>query len=98
MYIGKKPLREISSKIFPKNMILKKKKGFSVPLKYWLQKPLRQWSYELINDSYLSKNNFIEKSFLLQIYDDHQEGRRNWAHQIWAVLMFEDWYRNKIKN
>ncbi len=98
MYIGKKPLREISSKIFPKNMILKKKKGFSVPLKYWLQKPLRQWSYELINDSYLSKNNFIEKSFLLKIYDDHQEGRRNWAHQIWAVLMFEDWYRNKINN
>ena len=96
-YIGKKPLREISSKIFPKNFILKKKKGFAVPLKYWLQKPLRNWSYELINDSYLSKNNFIDKSLLLQIYDDHQEGRRNWAHQIWAVLMFEDWYRNKIK-
>lgn len=98
LYIGKKPLREISSKIFPKNMILKKKKGFAVPLKYWLQKPLRKWSYELINDSFLSKNNFIDKSFLLQIYDDHQEGRRNWAHQIWAVLMFEDWYRHKIKN
>ena len=91
--IGKKPLREISKIIFPKDMIIKKKKGFAVPLKYWLQKPLRTWTEELIYDSYLAKNNFIDKSLLHEIYIDHREGRRNWAHQIWAILMFEDWYR-----
>ena len=92
--IGKKPLRTISNHIFPNNMILKKKKGFAVPLKYWLKKPLRDWADELINDSYLAKYNYINKSFLNKIYNEHKEGRRNWSHQIWGILIFEDWYRN----
>ena len=64
-----------------------------MPLKYWLQKPLKIWTEELIHNSYLAKNNLINKSLLNQIYLDHIEGRRNWSHQIWAILMFEDWYR-----
>ena len=52
------------------------------------------WSDELINDSFLAKNNYINRNFLNKIYDDHHNGRRNWSHQIWSILMFEEWYRN----
>ena len=92
--LGKKPLRSISNNIFPEKMILKKKKGFAVPIKFWLKKPLKKWSDELINESYLVKNNYINGKVLSEIYKDHQEERRNWSHQIWGILMFEDWYRN----
>jgi len=92
---GKKPLREISKSIFPKNMILKNKKGFSVPINYWIREPLKDWCNELINNSFLVKNKIIEKRFLDQIYYENTIGKRNWSYQLWAIFMFEDWYRKK---
>ena len=92
---GKKPLREISNKIFPKNMILKNKKGFSVPINYWIREPLKDWSKDLINNSFLVKNNIIERKFLDEIYHENMNGKRNWSHQLWAIFMFEDWFRKK---
>ena len=92
---GKKPLREISKKIFPKDMILKRKKGFSVPINYWIREPLKNWSRDLINDSFLVKNRIIDKKFLDKIYYENKIGERNWSYQLWAIFMFEDWYRKK---
>jgi len=92
---GKKPLREISQKIFPKNMILKRKKGFSVPINYWIREPLKNWSADLINDSFLVKNRIIDKKFLDSIYYENIIGKRNWSYQLWAIFMFEDWYKKK---
>ena len=64
---GKYILKSILYDHIPKNKFNKKKKGFLVPLKDWMQGDLRDWGEELLSNKLLRNNlntNTIEFSLV----------------------------------
>ena len=88
---GKQVLRKILYKYVPKELIEGPKQGFGIPLGEWLKGPLRDWSEDLLNDSKLKSEGFFNPPLIKKRWNEHVEGKKNWEHSIWNILMFQSW-------
>lgn len=95
--ISKWPLRQILYKYVPQKIIDRPKMGFSVPLGSWLSGPLRNWAEELLNESRLYQEGYLNATLVRQRWKEHLSGKRNWQYHLWNVLMFQSWLE-KQKN
>ncbi len=91
--VSKKILKDILYRYVPKEMLDRPKKGFSVPLVRWLTTgETAQWAKELINDSQLAGEGYLDAKVLSGIWKRFCKNGKN-AQIVWEVLMAEQWYR-----
>jgi asparagine synthase (glutamine-hydrolysing) len=88
-------LRQILYKYVPKELIERPKVGFGVPIDVWLRGPLRGWAETLLEPSRLRNEGFLDANLIWQKWQEHLSGRRNWASQLWDMLMFQCWLENE---
>lgn len=84
-------LREAMRGIVPQHVINRPKLGFPVPLGQWLKNEMHDWAMEIIKDSDVDE--FIDKSFVYKLYDEHLMGKRDNRKEIWACITFMLWYQ-----
>ena len=84
-------LRDILYKYVPKNLIERPKQGFGIPLGEWINGPLNEKFQDLFCDKSF-EHNFFDKTFAQNMLKEHNSGRRNWEHQLWAIFIFQDWF------
>ena len=86
-YIFKKALAEL----LPSGIMTRPKMGFSIPLADWFRTDLKTVFEERV---------LAERSFLANLFDldpiqrwweQHQRGTRDYAPQLWALLVLESW-------
>jgi asparagine synthase (glutamine-hydrolysing) len=90
---GKRPLRAVLARHLPPEMFERPKMGFGVPIGAWLRGPLRGWAEQLLSPAALARHGLFDGALLRQRWDEHQSGRRNWQHALWAVLQFQAWHQ-----
>lgn len=91
---GKWFLRQVLYKYVPRELIERPKMGFGVPIDAWLRGPLRDWAAGLLSPDRLEREGFFHPASVTRVWADHQSGRRNNAHLLWGVLMFQAWLEN----
>ncbi|MGA9566704.1 MAG: asparagine synthase (glutamine-hydrolyzing), partial [Candidatus Korobacteraceae bacterium] len=89
---GKRFLIEALGDRLPPELLTRRKMGFGVPLDRWFRGPLR----ELVHDTLLGRS-FLDRGiatpdFVRYLVDEHESGRRENHHQIYALLMIELWF------
>lgn len=89
----KLPLRHALWSHIPKTLVERPKKGFSVPMAGWLRGPLRDWAEELLSPATLASDGLLDAAALRRLWDDHQAGRADHHHALWAALMLQGWRR-----
>ena len=91
---GKRILVEALGDRLPPELLTRGKMGFGVPLDQWFRGPLR----ELVHDSVLGKQfldrGIVSPDFARYLIEEHESGRRNNHHQIYALLMLELWFES----
>lgn len=87
-------LRQILYKHVPQELIERPKMGFGVPLDTWLRKELKDWAWSLLNPEALKNQDILDSKVILEKWEEHQQGRRNWFTELWDVLMFLSWRRS----
>jgi len=87
----KAPLRKILSKYIPNTLIERPKMGFSVPLGEWLREELRDWAETFLSKNALNQTGFLNAPYIHQKWEDHLSNKVNWQHQLWGILMFQQW-------
>jgi len=92
--IGKWALRQVLARHVPRGLVERPKQGFGVPLAGWLRGPLRDWADDLLDPSHLSAP--LASAPIRQMWADHLDGRRDFAHGLWNILMFEAWRRRWV--
>ena len=91
------PLRQLLYRYVPKKLIERPKMGFGIPIDEWLRGPLREWAEELLDQTRIKNEGYLDSVKIKSKWDDHLSGRRNWAYYLWDVLMFQSWLENQRK-
>ena len=89
--VGKWPLRQVLYRHVPRELIERPKMGFAIPLGEWLRGPLRDWAETLLSEKRLRESELFSVPTVRQVWTEHLNGRRNWQHLLWDVLMLEAW-------
>ena len=85
--------KEMAKNLLPKKIITRKKKGFSVPLKYWFKGHLDEFAKSILLDSQCINRGYFKKKAIEDLFFNHQTGSRDFSQKIWRLLMLELWFR-----
>ena len=88
---GKWILKKILNQYVPKSLTQRPKVGFEIPLGSWLRGPLRDWAENLLNEKRLNQENFFNTKLVRDKWLEHLDGKKNWQHHLWDILMFQAW-------
>jgi asparagine synthase (glutamine-hydrolysing) len=90
-------LREAFRGVLPEAILTRPKQGFSLPLRAWLRGPLADMARDLLVEQPRGLGEFFDPSAIRRMYEAHRHGRRNHAHRLWALMLFELWYRLMVE-
>lgn len=89
--VSKWALREVLYRYVEKDLIERPKMGFGVPLADWLRGPLKDWAENLLDEKRLHQEGFFNVDFVRAKWKEHINGKKNYQHQLWNVLIFQAW-------
>lgn len=86
-------LKDTFKDYLPKDIINRGKYGFEAPFSLWAKKELKDEILEIFNNSKLVEDGIINKSALLNIFEEHQKSINNNGKLIFTLLTLEFWYQ-----
>jgi asparagine synthase (glutamine-hydrolysing) len=86
-------LTQLTHKYLPEVIMTRPKMGFGIPLRNWLRGSLKSIVLDTINADNLSKQNILNKKYVLQLTDDYYSGKVSDDQQIWLIFIFMLWWK-----
>jgi asparagine synthase (glutamine-hydrolysing) len=80
----------------PREIIHRPKKGFNMPVAYWLTNDLKALMLDLLSESFINQQGLFNSVYVQQLIKDHLEHRKDNRKPLWTLLMFQMWYRQYI--
>jgi len=88
---GKHIFKKALQRLLPDDILYRKKMGFGVPILEWLRNELKDYASRLVLEGEASTRLF-RKATLQRMWGEHQRGTRNWATELWVVMMLNLWF------
>ncbi len=88
---GKWILRQLLDRYVPRALIERPKHGFGIPLDEWLRGPLREWAGDLLAETRLESEGFLNPDRVQWTWRAHLSGEGDYGYRLWSILMFQAW-------
>ena len=88
-YILKRALKDI----VPQEIIDRKKHGFGVPVGRWFRTSLKNYLRDTLLSREALARGYFHESTLRRLIGEHENGKRDHGHRLWALLTLEIWQR-----
>jgi asparagine synthase (glutamine-hydrolysing) len=72
------------------------KMGFGIPIVYWLQIPLCDWTEVLLDEKRLWEEGVFNLDLIRKMWQEIGNGKCRWYYNLWDVLMFQAWLEGKV--
>ncbi|MBL5893147.1 asparagine synthase (glutamine-hydrolyzing) [Heyndrickxia sporothermodurans] len=83
-------LRKAAEGVVPDHVLTRKKLGFPVPIRHWLKDEMHDWAKQIIHES--GTDHIINKHYVLNLLEEHCQGKMDHSRKIWTVLIFMIWH------
>ena len=91
----KKYLKKEFENLLPREILYRRKMGFTLPLKEWFAEKHHQFiKDELLNSPYIS--NYFNKTYIENLLIDHRLGRKNNSYKLYNLFVFNRWCMKKL--
>ncbi|MDW7759914.1 MAG: asparagine synthase (glutamine-hydrolyzing) [Acidobacteriota bacterium] len=84
-------------RLLPHETLYRAKEGFSIPIKHWLREDLRGLVTHYLDFGRIRAGGLFRPEAVQTMVEAHREGRENFSHQLWALLVFEMWREAYLK-
>jgi asparagine synthase (glutamine-hydrolysing) len=90
---GKTVLRKAMARLIPREIIDRKKQGFSGPYDSWYRGESLDYIRRLLTSPASRYREYLDPRFVTRVIDEHTAAKRNHRLLIWSLLCFEVWLR-----
>ena len=91
-YLLKRALRGM----LPEENLTRRKMGFGVPIGRWFRGELKGFLSDTILPERTLRRGYFKPKMVLELFNEHVNGRRDYSHQLWTLLMLELWHREFV--
>jgi asparagine synthase (glutamine-hydrolysing) len=86
-------LRRAYADQLPAEILARGKEGFSIPMKRWLAQEWRPLLHDLLSPEAIARDGLFEPRTVARLITEHESGRANHSHLLWALLVLQLWKR-----
>ena len=86
-------LKKAAENLLPKEIIYRKKAGFSAPVRSWIRTSLKPLIEDLLSESSIKKRGLFDPKEVQKIIEVNDSGKEDYNLQIFQLLNFEIWMR-----
>jgi asparagine synthase (glutamine-hydrolysing) len=90
-------LKQAMAGKLPREVLTRKKEGFSIPIKNWLKEELQPMMQEVLSPGRLDREGIFNSAWVEKLKSEHIQGSANHSHQLWALMVFEIWRDQYLK-
>jgi asparagine synthase (glutamine-hydrolysing) len=83
--------------ILPPEVIYRRKEGFSIPIKSWLKRELKDLMLEYLSEKRIRDLGIFQHAYVASMIDDHLCNRENHSHRLWALILFHLWHDHFVR-
>jgi asparagine synthase (glutamine-hydrolysing) len=89
-------LKRVLAKLLPAENLQRRKMGFGVPIGHWLRGEMQPFLRETLLSEKALGRGFFKPEAVTRMVELHTRGERDYAHQLWTLLMLELWFQRFI--
>jgi asparagine synthase (glutamine-hydrolysing) len=89
-------LKRVLAKLLPAENLSRRKMGFGVPIGHWLRGQMQPFLRETLLSEKALGRGFFRPEAVTRMVELHTRGERDYAHQLWTLLMLELWFQRFI--
>ena len=82
----------------PKQVLYRRKQGFSMPLVHWLRQEPSPPLLEILLEPKTIQRGYLSQEGLRSRLREHRQGLRDRSWEIWHLLILELWHRNFLES
>ena len=86
-------LKKAAESLLPKEMVWRKKAGFSAPIRSWLRTSLKPMIDDLLSEETIKRRGFFNVAEVKRIVELNDSGKEDYNLQVFQLLTFELWMR-----
>lgn len=75
----------------PPEIIHRKKKGFNMPVAYWLNTDLKELMLDMLSKDRIRRQGLFNPDYVTQLVESHQAKKKDNRKLLWTLLMFQVW-------
>jgi len=89
-------LKKVAARLVPKDVIYRRKMGFGVPIGNWFRGEMKDFVRGALLSEKSMRRNIIKPDALRKYVGEHIDGKNDYTHQIYTLLMLELWFQRFI--
>jgi asparagine synthase (glutamine-hydrolysing) len=90
-------LKDIALDRLPREAVLRKKRGFGIPLASLLKGPLKGLVVSALSKERIEEGSLFSYQKVKQLLDQHLKGMKDNSTKIWTLFVFQVWYEKWLR-
>jgi asparagine synthase (glutamine-hydrolysing) len=88
-YLFKKAMAQF----LPREILLRRKHGFTVPVAAWFRNELKEYVREILLGDTARKRGYFNNAYIKEMLQLHCSGQQDLNIKLWTLLVLELWHR-----